>query len=326
MACDTARVGDDWLSAAVDRALELRSQLVLFDFELTTAFRLVNAEGDFLPGLVIDYYSGTIVIQTHHAFMSARVGSIAERLLSILGRAVNCVLHRVEMESGGGRDAVSVLSGSSPAEQIREHGLLFQVDLLGGHKTGFYVDQRDNRLLVRELSHNRKVLNAFCYSGGFSVAALAGGAESVTSVDSSKGALELLDANIGLSGFGSRHTTIGEDYLAYMKSIEESRYDLIILDPPAFVKHRGALKGGITGYRAINANAIQRISSGGLLLTFSCSVFVSRELFRDTLLSAASQAKREVRVLKSLFASVCHPQNVAHPEGEYLKGFLLRVD
>lgn len=319
------RLGNDWLSEALGSAIQVRERFGLLNSETTTAFRLVNAEGDFLPGLVVDFYAGTIVIQTHHMFMSERVGEIAEALNNRLGNVVQCILHRVETGADG-CDTVSLLSGVEPVEQIRENGLLFKVDLLTGHKTGFYLDQRENRGLVRELSRNRRVLNAFCYSGGFSVAALAGGAESVTSVDSSKGALELLSANISLNGYDSRHTTLGEDYLSYMKSIEEDHYDLIVLDPPAFVKHRGALKGGITGYRAINANAMQRLPAGGLLLTFSCSQFVNRELFRETVLAAAGQVKREVRLLKSLFASTCHPQNIAHAEGEYLKGFLLRVN
>ncbi|MCH5220075.1 MAG: class I SAM-dependent rRNA methyltransferase [Muribaculaceae bacterium] len=294
------------------------------------AYRLIHGEGDFVPGLVVDVYGHTAVLQAHSVGIHHARNIIAEALVNLDGAEIHNVYYKSEttLPYKARLDPVNdYIVGRYESDEATENGLRFHIDWLKGQKTGFFLDQRDNRELLRKYAHGRRVLNTFCYTGGFSVYALAGGALSVDSVDSSAKAISLTDANVTLNfGNDTRHKSYAEDAFKFLDRMEQDSYDLIILDPPAFAKHRSALSNALRGYRRINARAIERIASGGILFTFSCSQAVTREQFRLAVFSAAAQTGRKVRILHQLTQPSDHPINIYHPEGEYLKGLVLYIE
>lgn len=297
------------------------------------AFRLVHGEGDFLPGLVVDVYGDTAVIQAHSPAMHLARRSIAEALTALSGLGVCNVYYKSEttLPFKAGMDPVNdYIIGSYSGNVALENGLKYHIDWLKGQKTGFFVDQRDNRALLRSLASGRRVLNMFCYTGGFSVNALAGGASEVVSVDSSAKAVSLTDANVALNfgdaGAGGRHSSVAIDAFDYLASLDEGAFDLIVLDPPAFAKHRGAIRNALRGYQRLNERGLRKIASGGILFTFSCSQAITKEQFRLAVFSAAASTGRRVRILHQLTQPADHPVNIYHPEGEYLKGLVLYVE
>lgn len=314
---------------ALEQAWALRRTLGLQRPD-NTAFRLVHGEGDFLPGLVVDIYGDTAVVQAHSPGMHFAREIIAGQLVKIEGLGVKNVYYKSEttLPYKAHLDAVNgYLIGHSDNNVAVENGLKFNIDWLRGQKTGFFVDQRDNRALLEHYSRGRRILNMFCYTGGFSVYAMRGGAELVHSVDSSAKAVTLTDANIELNFPGDpRHKAFAEDAFKYLDNTETGAYDLIVLDPPAFAKHRSALRNALRGYQKLNAAGISKVSHGGIVFTFSCSQAVSREQFRLAVFSAAAQTGRKVRILHQLTQPADHPVNIYHPEGEYLKGLILYVE
>lgn len=296
----------------------------------TDAFRLVHGEGDFLPGLVVDVYGDTAVLQAHSPGMHFVRDIIARQLVSLEGAGIKNVYYKSEttLPYKAHLDPQNdYIVGAFTHDTATENGLRFHIDWLRGQKTGFFVDQRDNRELVRRYSRGRSVLNMFCYTGGFSVYALSGGAREVVSVDSSAKAVNLTDANVSLNfGNDAPHASQAIDAFKYLDTMETGRHDLIILDPPAFAKHRSALRNALQGYRRLNARAFEKIAPGGILFTFSCSQAVNREQFRLAVFSAAAQSGRRVRILHQMTQPADHPINIYHPEGEYLKGLVLYVE
>lgn len=294
------------------------------------AFRLVHGEGDFLPGLVVDIYGPTAVVQAHSPGMHFARDIIARELVALPDAGIDNVYYKSEttLPYKARLDPQNdYIIGGYQTDIATENGLKFHVDWLRGQKTGFFVDQRDNRALLERYSAGRNVLNMFCYTGGFSVYAMRGGARGVTSVDSSAKAVSLTEANISLNFPGdTRHKAVAEDAFKYLDNISEGEYDLIILDPPAFAKHRSALRNALRGYQRLNARAFERIAPGGVLFTFSCSQAVSKDQFRLAVFSAAAQTGRKVRILHQLTQPADHPVNIYHPEGEYLKGLILYVE
>jgi len=294
------------------------------------AFRLVHGEGDFLPGLVVDIYGPTAVVQAHSPGMHFARHIIADCLTGLAGAGIRNVYYKSEttLPYKARLDPVNdYLVGQADTDIATENGLRFHVDWLRGQKTGFFVDQRDNRTLLERLSHGRRVLNMFCYTGGFSVYAMRGGATLVHSVDSSAKAVALTEENVALNFPGdTRHAAFAEDAFKYLDHTEAGAYDLIVLDPPAFAKHRSALRNALQGYRRLNAAGIAKAAPGSLVFTFSCSQAVSREQFRLSVFSAAAQTGRRVRILHQLTQPADHPVNIYHPEGEYLKGLVLYVE
>ena len=294
------------------------------------AFRLVHGEGDFLPGLVVDIYGPTAVVQAHSPGMHFARDIIARELVALPDAGIDDVYYKSEttLPYKARLDPQNdYIIGGYQTDIATENGLRFHVDWLRGQKTGFFVDQRDNRSLLERYSAGRNVLNMFCYTGGFSVYAMRGGARGVTSVDSSAKAVSLTEANISLNFPGdTRHKAVAEDAFKFLDNISEGEYDLIILDPPAFAKHRSALRNALRGYQRLNARAFERIAPGGVLFTFSCSQAVSKEQFRLAVFSAAAQTGRKVRILHQLTQPADHPVNIYHPEGEYLKGLILYVE
>lgn len=311
------------------QALRLRQALQLARPD-NNAYRLVHGEGDFLPGLVVDIYGPTAVLQAHSPGMHFARQNIAEQLVALPELGVRNVYYKSEttLPYKAHLDARNdYLIGSMETSVATENSLQFNIDWLRGQKTGFFLDQRDNRALLQHYSQGRKVLNMFCYTGGFSVYALRGGASLVHSVDSSEKAITLTDANVELNFPGdSRHKSYAEDAFKYLDNMAPDAYDLIVLDPPAFAKHRSALRNALRGYQRLNAKAFEKIAKGGILFTFSCSQAVSREQFRLAVFSAAAQSGRRVRILHQLTQPADHPVNIYHPEGEYLKGLVLYVE
>lgn len=298
-----------------------------------TAFRLVHGEGDFLPGLVVDIYGDTAVVQAHSPGMHFAREVIADALVSLKAIHINNVYYKSDttLPFKARLDPVNdYLRGGNADAVALENGLRFNIDWLRGQKTGFFVDQRDNRSLLEHYSRGRRVLNMFCYTGGFSVYALRGGAERVVSIDSSAKAIALTNANVALN-FGTpdaagRHDAVAIDAFKFLDGVNTGDYDLIVLDPPAFAKHRNALANALRGYRRLNAAGIAKVAPGGLVFTFSCSQAVSREQFRLAVFSAAASTGRRVRILHQLTQPADHPVNIYHPEGEYLKGLILYVE
>lgn len=292
-------------------------------------YRLVHGEGDNLPGLVIDIYGSTAVMQAHSVGMHVSRFMLAEALEEVMNGEIVNVYYKSEttlpFKAGLGQENGFIVGGCSD-DIAMENGLKFHVDWLKGQKTGFFVDQRENRALLEKYSKGRSVLNMFCYTGGFSFYAMRGGAKLVHSVDSSAKAIELTEKNVRLNfGDDSRHKAFAEDAFKYLDRMD-SEYDLIILDPPAFAKHRDALRNALQGYRKLNAKAFEKIASGGVLFTFSCSQVVSKQDFRTAVFSAAAMSGRKVRILHQLTQPADHPINIYHPEGEYLKGLVLFVE
>lgn len=313
----------------LEAAYNLRKALDLIRPD-NNCYRLVHGEGDFLPGLVIDIYADTAVVQAHSPGMHFSRGEIARALTELPEAAVRNVYYKSEttLPFKARLDPVNeYLAGSFAGSVALENGLKFNIDWLKGQKTGFFVDQRDNRALLQRYAVGRRVLNMFCYSGGFSVYALRGGARSVVSVDSSAKAIALTDTNISLNFPDTEvHSSEAVDAFKYLAEMESGKYDLIVLDPPAFAKHRSAIKNGLIGYRRLNAKAFEKIAPGGILFTFSCSQAISAEAFRLAVFSAAVQSGRKVRILHRLTQPADHPIDICHPEGEYLKGLVLYVE
>ncbi|MDE6389908.1 MAG: class I SAM-dependent rRNA methyltransferase [Duncaniella sp.] len=310
-------------------ALGLRKRLGLMRPDNTT-LRLVHGEGDFLPGCVVDLYGDTAVLQAHSPGMHYARNIIASELMHLEGAGIANVYYKSEttLPFKARLDPVNdYLTGGYHTNIAVENGLRFNIDWLKGQKTGFFVDQRDNRSLVERYSPGCRVLNMFCYTGGFSVYAMRAGASEVHSVDSSAKAVALTDANIELNFPGdTRHKSFALDAFKYLADMPEGAYDLIILDPPAFAKHRSALKNALVGYRRLNEAAFRKIAPGGILFTFSCSQAVSKEQFRLAVFTAAARSGRKVRILHQLTQPSDHPVNIYHPEGEYLKGLVLAVE
>lgn len=322
-------IPSDFFRTRLISAFTLRQSLGLIRDD-NNCFRLVHGEGDFLPGLVVDIYGDTAVVQAHSPGMHYERMKIAEALTEIPDARIRNVYYKSEttLPYKAQLDPQNdYLIGKFDGNVAVENGLRFNIDWLRGQKTGFFVDQRENRALLEKFARGRKVLNMFCYTGGFSVYAMRGGALSVDSVDSSAKAAALTDANIQLNfPDDPRHKTHAVDAFKFLAEMKNDEYDLIILDPPAFAKHRSALKNGLIGYRKLNAKAFEKIKSGGILFTFSCSQVVTREMFRLAVFTAAAQSGRKVRILYQLTQPADHPVDISHPEGEYLKGLVLYVE
>lgn len=305
-----------WKSA-IANAYSLRVALGLVGSLSTNAFRLVNAEGDSLPGLIIDIYHKTAVIQCQTEGMARAIESISNALQDTLP------LERIYCK-GGEHLQAQYLLGESGNDIITENGLKFHIDWEKGQKTGFFLDQRENRARLASISSGKRILNCFCYSGAFSIYALSGGATRVDSVDASETAGELCKQNLALNFPESQHDFIKADCFDFLEASSD-QYDIVIVDPPAFIKNRSALNSGIKGYDAINNLALRRLKPGGFVLTFSCSQLLDRATFREAVFKAARRARRAVQVVSEFHAAACHPVSLYHPEGQYLKGLLLRV-
>ena len=329
LAFDDTPIDAAFFRTRLAEALRLRQTLGLMRPD-NTAFRLVHGEGDFLPGLVVDIYGHTAVVQAHSPGMHYARDIIAEALVSLDGANIRNVYYKSEttLPYKARLDPQNqYIVGDFETDIAMENGLKFHVDWLRGQKTGFFVDQRDNRSLLEKYSAGRRVLNMFCYTGGFSFYAMRGGANKVCSVDSSAKAVTLTRANVELNFPGdSRHTAVAEDAFKYLEAMDKGEYDLIVLDPPAFAKHRSALRNALRGYQRLNALGFEKIAPGGVLFTFSCSQAVTKEQFRLAVFSAAAQTGRRVRILHQLTQPADHPVNIYHPEGEYLKGLILYVE
>ena len=311
-------------------AKDLRVALGLIGNPENNTYRLVHGEGDNLPGLIIDVYDHTAVVQAHSAGMHVFRIEIAEALSEVMGDIVQNIYYKSETTLPFKADLLArengFIKGGSPENVAMENGLKFHVDWLKGQKTGFFVDQRENRHLLERYSKGRNVLNMFCYTGGFSFYAMRGGANLVHSVDSSAKAIDLTNENVQLNFPGDpRHQAFAEDAFKYLDRMGD-QYDLIILDPPAFAKHRDAVRNALRGYTKLNAKAFEKIRPGGILFTFSCSQVVNKDNFRNAVFTAAAQSGRSVRILHQLTQPGDHPVNIYHPEGEYLKGLVLYVE
>lgn len=322
-------IDDNFWTARLASALEVRRSLGIADNPDNNTYRLVHGEGDNLPGLVIDCYGKTAVMQAHSVGMHVCRMKVCKALVSVMGERIENVYYKSETTLPFKADLGqqnSFIYGGSDENTTKENGLLFHVDWLRGQKTGFFVDQRENRSLLEKYSHGKSVLNMFCYTGGFSVYAMRGGAKLVHSVDSSAKAIELTNANIDLNFAGDkRHEAFCEDAFKFLDA-NDGKYDLIILDPPAFAKHRAALHNALKGYTRLNVKGFEKIKPGGILFTFSCSQVVTKDNFRNAVFTAAAQAGRKVRILHQLHQPADHPINIYHPEGEYLKGLVLYVE
>ena len=322
-------VNADFWKHRLEVALDLRCSLGLVDNPENNTYRLVHGEGDNLPGLIIDVYGQTAVMQAHSAGMHVYRMEIADALMEVMGDRVKHIYYKSETTLPYKADLGpenGFIKGGSPENVALENGLKFHVDWLKGQKTGFFVDQRENRHLLERYSKGRNVLNMFCYTGGFSFYAMRGGANLVHSVDSSAKAIDLTNQNVELNFPGDeRHQAFAEDAFKYLDRMGD-QYDLIILDPPAFAKHRDALRNALRGYSKLNAKAFEKIKPGGILFTFSCSQVVDKKDFRNAVFTAAAQSGRSVRILHQLTQPGDHPVNIYHPEGEYLKGLVLYVE
>jgi len=310
-------------------AYALRKSIGLAENPTNDTFRLVHGEGDNLPGLIIDVYAKTAVMQAHSVGMHVYRMDVANALSKVLGDAIENIYYKSEttlpFKADLGQEN-GFIKGGSTDNIAQEYGLKFHVDWLKGQKTGFFVDQRENRALLERYAKGRSVLNMFCYTGGFSFYAMRGGANLVHSVDSSAKAIDLTNKNVELNfPDDSRHTAYADDAFKYLDRMGD-QYDLIILDPPAFAKHRDALRNALQGYRKLNAKAFEKIKPGGILFTFSCSQVVTKDNFRTAVFTAAAMSGRSVRILHQLTQPADHPVNIYHPEGEYLKGLVLYVE
>ena len=332
---DSPVLTPDFWEIMISRALAVRIACGLADPEGDTdCYRLVHGEGDNLPGLIIDYYNGVCVMQAHSAGMFRSRKNIADALVKVYGDRLKAVYDKSSGTAPfkAGLDLVDGYlwkkEGFTDDEQtVSENGNRFLVNWTEGQKTGFFLDQRMNRALVGKYAKGRNVLNLFCYTGGFSIYALAGGALHVDSVDSSRKAMDMVERNVVLNGFSPElHSGYCTDAIDFLKNVEEDRYDLMIVDPPAFAKHRGALNNALRAYQRLNAAAISKVAAGGLIFTFGCSQVVDKEAFALAVFSAAAQTGRSVRILDRLNQPADHAVNIYHPEGEYLKGLLLYVE
>ena len=324
----------DFWEDMLSKALEERKAAGLAGSSSTNCYRLVHGEGDGLPGLIIDWYDGVCVMQAHSVGMFRARKQICEALQNVYGDSLKAVYDK---SSGTApyKAGLDLVDGylfrrdgfSDDQQEVLENGHRFLVNWTEGQKTGFFLDQRENRALVERYASGKNVLNLFCYTGGFSIYALGGGAVHVDSVDSSAKAMAMVDRNVALNGFdGSRHGSFCGDAMEFLKNVPEGKYDLMIVDPPAFAKHRGAVSNALRAYQRLNASAISKVDSGGLIFTFSCSQVVDKEQFALAVFSAAVQTRRGVRILDRLNQPADHAVNIYHPEGEYLKGLLLYVE
>jgi 23S rRNA (cytosine1962-C5)-methyltransferase len=324
---------DFWLRM-LTRAYKLREAYGLTDSAVTNCYRLVHGEGDGLPGLIIDYYNGVCVLQAHSVGMFRAKAAISAALQELYGDRLKAVYDK---SSGTApfKAGLELIDGylykaddlQADEQAVLENGNKFLVNWCEGQKTGFFLDQRENRYRVGQLAAGKNVLNLFCYTGGFSIYALAGGAKHVDSVDSSKRAMDMVDRNVALNGFTpDQHTSYCTDAIEFVKNVPDGAYDLMIVDPPAFAKHRGALKNALRAYQRLNAAAIAKVAPGGFVFTFSCSQVVDKEAFALAVFSAAAETGRSVRILDRLNQPADHSVNIYHPEGEYLKGLLLYVE
>ena len=325
---EDVKIDASFWESRLTEALNMRIGAGITDIPSNNTYRLVHGEGDNLPGLVIDVYGKTAVMQAHSIGMHVSRTEIAQALIKVMADRIEHIYYKSEttlpFKADLGQEN-GFLYGGSEDNTAMENGLLFHVDWLKGQKTGFFIDQRENRCLLERYAKNRNVLNMFCYTGGFSFYAMRGGANLVHSVDSSAKAIELTNKNVELNfPRDSRHQTFCEDAFHFLDVAKEA-YDLIVLDPPAFAKHRAALHNALKGYIRLNAKAFERIKSGGILFTFSCSQIVSKDHFRQAVFTAAAQSGRNVRILHQLHQPADHPINIYHPEGEYLKGLVLYV-
>lgn len=322
-------VDDAFWRARLQAALDMRLRVGIADNPQNNTYRLVHGEGDNLPGLVIDCYGATAVMQAHSVGMHVCREQIGRALVEVMGGRVAHVYYKSETtlpyKAELGQEN-GFIYGSTDDNVATENGLMFNIDWLRGQKTGFFVDQRENRSLLERYARGKSVLNMFCYTGGFSVYAMRGGAKLVHSVDSSAKAIELTNRNVELNFPGDgRHEAFCGDAFKYLDA-NDDKYDLIVLDPPAFAKHRGALRNALKGYTRLNVKGLERIKHGGILFTFSCSQVVTKDNFRNAVFTAAAQAGRKVRILHQLHQPADHPINIYHPEGEYLKGLVLYVE
>jgi 23S rRNA (cytosine1962-C5)-methyltransferase len=331
---DESALRPDFWETMLSRALQVRIATGLHGDSATNCYRLVHGEGDNLPGLIIDYYDGVCVMQAHSVGMFRAKKHICEALQKVYGPDLKAVYDK---SSGTApyKAGLELIDGylyrcegfSDDEQVVLENGHKFLVNWTEGQKTGFFLDQRDNRALVGSLSKGRNVLNLFCYTGGFSIYALAAGANHVDSVDSSKKAMMMVDRNVALNGFDeTKHTSLCCDAIDYLRDVPVGKYDLMIVDPPAFAKHRGSLKNALRAYQRLNAAAISKVAPGGFVFTYSCSQVVDKEAFALAVFSAAAQCGRSVRILDRLNQPCDHSVNIYHPEGEYLKGLLLYVE
>jgi 23S rRNA (cytosine1962-C5)-methyltransferase len=320
--------GTEFWKEKIRKAYAYRLNIGIAEKKDTNVFRLIYAEGDGMPGLIIDFYNGVAVLQAHSIGMHVQRIEIANALKEVLGDKLKAVYDKSSealYHNEGPEVKNGIIAGESIGSgEVLENGHKFFVDWETGQKTGFFIDQRDNRALVAKYAKGKKVCNTFCYTGGFSVYAGLAGASEVHSVDSSKKAMALTDQNIALNGI-KNHTSFAMDTFDFLKDKDDT-YDMIILDPPAFAKHVSSKHNAVMGYKRLNAEAIQKIRPGGMLFTFSCSQVVDRRLFFDTVMSAAIVAKRNVRVMHHMTQPADHPVNIFHPEGEYLKGLVVYVE
>ena len=322
-------IDESFWESRLTAAFDVRKAIGVAQNPNNNTYRLVHGEGDNLPGLIIDCYGQTAVMQAHSVGMHVCREAVCKALVKVMGDNIHHVFYKSEttlpFKAGLGQENDFLYGGSDDNIAI-ENGLKFRVDWLRGQKTGFFVDQRDNRALLESYSKGRSVLNMFCYTGGFSVYAMRGGAKLVHSVDSSAKAIDLTNANVEMNFPGDeRHHAFCDDAFKYLDA-NDDKYDLMILDPPAFAKHRAALHNALKGYTRLNVKGFERIKNGGILFTFSCSQVVTKEQFRNAVFTAAAQAGRKVRILHQLHQPADHPINIYHPEGEYLKGLVLYVE
>ncbi len=326
------QIDSRWWNGRIAEALDVRRSMGLAQSTSTTCYRLIHGEGDGLPGLVIDIYGQTAVVQCHSVGMYLAREEIASALRHTFGEKLSAIYDKSSQTLPYNADLGAIdgyLWGDRSADEgwVLENGNRFHVDWVKGQKTGFFIDQRENRDLVGRYARGRRLLNTFCYTGGFSIYALAGGAREVVSVDSSELAVSLTDRNVELNfGTNAPHTSEAIDTFDYLAKTRKGEFDMIILDPPAFAKHHKVLGNALQGYKRLNARALEKIAPGGILFTFSCSQAVSKEQFRTTVFSAAAIAGRRVRILHQLTQPADHPINIYHPEGEYLKGLVLYVE
>ena len=323
------QIDEEFWTSRLASALKMRISIGIADNAQNNTYRLVHGEGDNLPGLVIDCYGKTAVMQAHSVGIHVCRKDIANALIKVMGNRIENVFYKSEttlpFKAELGQENGFIIGGSDDNTAL-ENGLKFHVDWLRGQKTGFFVDQRENRSLLEQYARGKRVLNMFCYTGGFSFYAMRGGAELVHSVDSSGKAIELTRANVELNFPGdTRHEAYCDDAFKFLEKAG-NQYDLIILDPPAFAKHRGALHNALKGYTRLNRAALEKIQKGGILFTFSCSQVVTKDNFRNAVFTAAAQSGRKVRILHQLHQPADHPINIYHPEGEYLKGLVLYVE
>lgn len=326
---DDIEINDAFWKERLTEALKMRISIGIADNPKNNTYRLVHGEGDGLPGLVIDCYGKTAVMQAHSVGMHIWRKDIADALIEVMEGRIENIFYKSETtlpyKADLGQENGFIIGGSTDNTAV-ENGLKFHVDWLKGQKTGFFVDQRENRSLLEKYAAGKNVLNMFCYTGGFSFYAMRGGANLVHSVDSSAKAIELTNANVELNFPGDkRHQAFCDDAFKFLDSAKDF-YDLIILDPPAFAKHRAALHNALKGYTRLNVKAFERIKHGGILFTFSCSQVVTKDNFRNAVFTAAALSKRKVRILHQLHQPADHPINIYHPEGEYLKGLVLYVE